>query len=82
MDQYRDTPLVAVGSDLRFVGRVVIEVFEGTPGFPEGGEIATTWVLAPDRDAGLIFRRVARRLDEMGNQMSGSRPAGAVTSPD
>jgi hypothetical protein len=79
-DKYRHTPLVSTRSNLRFVGRIVIEVFEGSAVFPDGVDIALTWVLPPDRDAGLIFQQVAARLSRIGRQIGGSRPAGAVTA--
>jgi hypothetical protein len=78
LDQYRHTPLIAAG-DARFVGRIVIEVFEGASDSLENVEIASTWWLPPDRDAGLIFQGVAARLNQIGGRISGSRPAGAVT---
>ncbi len=81
-DKYRHTPLVGTGSDLRFVGRIVIEVFEGSPVLPGDVDIASTWVLPPDRDAGLIFQQVAARLSRIGGQISGRRPVGAIKSPD
>ncbi len=77
-DKYRHTPLVGAGNDLRFVGRIVIEVFEGSSVFPDGVDIASTWVLPTDRDAGVIFQQVAARLSRIGSRFSGSRPAGAI----
>jgi hypothetical protein len=79
-DKYRHTPLVGAGNDLRFVGRIVIEVFEGSSVFPDGVDIASIWVLPQDRDAGVIFQQVAARLSRISSQIGGSRPAGAVTA--
>ena len=77
-DKYRHTPLVGAGGDLRFVGRIVIEVFEGSSVFPDGVDIASTWVLPPDRDAGLIFQQVAARLSRISSQFGDSRPTGTI----
>jgi len=79
LDQHRHTPLIAAGGDARFVGRIVIEVFAGASDSLENVEIASTWWLPPDRDAGLIFQGVAARLNQIGGRISGSRPAGAGT---
>ena len=82
LDQYRRTLLIGAADNQRFLGRIVIEVFAGASASPDSVEIASTWVLPAERDAGLIFQRVAARLNEMGSQISGSRPAGAVTRSD
>ena len=82
LDQYRHTPLIAAANEPPFIGRIVIEVFEGASVNTGKVEIASTWWLSPDRDAGLLFQRVAMRLNEMGSHFSGSRPAGAVTLRD
>src|SRR5258708_12795520 len=79
LNQYRHTPLIAAAGDPRFVGRIVIEVFEGASATPESVEIASTWWLPPDRDAGLILQGVAARLNQLGGPISGSRPARPAT---
>ena len=74
LDRYRNTPLIGVENNLHFVGRIVIDVFEGSTVFPSGVDFALTWLLPPDKDAGLVFRCAAARLDQAGKQLAGARP--------
>lgn len=61
--KYGNTPLVGTaGAPGRFLGRIIIEVWDQRPGSPNGAGMAFAWYPTHDVDPGPIFQNVAAEL--------------------
>jgi len=71
LKEYANRPLVGTGAETgRFLGRIVIEVWDKQPNASDDINVACTWALPDDIDPGPIFQHVATYLSRMASKFS------------